>query len=253
MTIDPRLQLQLDDHPYPLLFATIGGAHLHGFASPGSDFDLRGAHVLPLRTVIGLHLPHETIERSGVRDGLAFDLATHDVGMFFGLLLKKNGYLLEQLLSPHVLRTSPEHDELRAIAASTVTKRHVHHYFGLAETQRKLLVKAEHPQAKTLLHIYRALLTGLHLMRTGEVEANLVRLNETVRLPYIDELIGRKIAGPDTSVLERTELPFHEREYERLREELQTAFETSALPEAPSKETSAALNELLVRIRLAAC
>ena len=28
------------------------------------------------------------------------------------------------------------------------------------------------------------LLTGIHLMRTGEVEANLVRLNEVAKLPY---------------------------------------------------------------------
>lgn len=253
MTIDPRLQQQLDEHPYPLLFATIGGAHQHGFASPSSDFDLRGAHILPLRAVIGLHLAHETIERSGVRDGLAFDLATHDVRMVFGMLLKKNGYVLEQILSPLVLRTSPEHDELRWIAATSATKRHVHHYFGLAETQRKLFAKADRPQAKTLLHIYRALLTGLHLMRTGEIEANVVRLNETARLPYIDELIGRKTAGPETSMLDPAELPFREREYERLRGELETAFETSSLPEAPLKETSATLDDLLVRIRLAAC
>jgi len=34
--------------PQPLLFATISGAHLYGFPPPDSDFDLRGAHVLPL-------------------------------------------------------------------------------------------------------------------------------------------------------------------------------------------------------------
>ena len=37
--------------------------------------------------------------------------------------------------------------------------------------------------------------TGIHLMRTGEVEANLSRLNETFRLPYIADLIDRKLAG----------------------------------------------------------
>ena len=26
-------------HPYPLLFATISGAHLYGFPSPDSDYD----------------------------------------------------------------------------------------------------------------------------------------------------------------------------------------------------------------------
>ena len=48
MTIDPRLKRIIATQPYPLLFATISGAHLYGFPSPDSDFDLRGAHVLPL-------------------------------------------------------------------------------------------------------------------------------------------------------------------------------------------------------------
>ena len=41
-TIDyDKLQRQVDAHPYPLVFATIGGAHLYGFPSADSDFDLR--------------------------------------------------------------------------------------------------------------------------------------------------------------------------------------------------------------------
>jgi uncharacterized protein len=39
MNIDARLHKQVETHPYPLLFATISGAHLYGFPSPDSDFD----------------------------------------------------------------------------------------------------------------------------------------------------------------------------------------------------------------------
>ena len=46
MSFDPRLLSAVRMHPYPLLFATISGAHLNGFPSPDSDYDLRGAHVL---------------------------------------------------------------------------------------------------------------------------------------------------------------------------------------------------------------
>jgi len=52
MTIDPRLKRIVATQPYPLLFATISGAHLYGFPSPDSDFDLRGPHVLPLEKVV---------------------------------------------------------------------------------------------------------------------------------------------------------------------------------------------------------
>ena len=71
MTNDPRLLRQIAEHPYPLLFATISGAHLYGFPSPDSDFDLRGAHVLPLDAVVGLEVRDETVEDSRIIEGLA--------------------------------------------------------------------------------------------------------------------------------------------------------------------------------------
>ena len=153
MMNDPRLQRQVEQHPYPLLFATISGAHLYGFPSPDSDYDLRGVHLLPLKQVVGLHVDDETIEKSGI-----------------------------------------------------------------------------------------------HLMRTGEIEANLGRLNETARLPYVPDLIARKVGGPETGRIEQTDLEFHEREYNRLLSELQAAFERSGLPETPS--AADALHDLLVRLRL---
>jgi predicted nucleotidyltransferase len=248
LTIDPRLHKQVQRHPYPLLFATISGAHLYGFPSPDSDYDLRGVHLLPLEDVVGLRPGHETVERSGVHDGLEIDLVTHDAKKFFGLLLKKNGYVLEQVLSPLVVHTTPEHEELKAIAADCVTKYHAYHYLGFAETQWKLFQKADPPHVKPLLYVYRVLLTGLHLMRTGEVEANLVRLNDTARLPYIPELIARKTSGPEKGRLDHADLEFHFREYERLRAELQHSHEQSRLPE--SSKATAALNDLLIRLRL---
>src|SRR5688572_18773148 len=182
MTIDPRLHRIVAAQPYPLLFATISGAHLYGFPSPDSDFDLRGAHVLPLEKVVGLDVRDETIEQSmivppdtssGLRppspqsgegnDTLEMDIVSHDVRKFFGLLLKKNGYVLEQLFSPLVVHTTPEHEELKIICRSSgrksahshpagsqsrltsaatgvITKHHSHHYFGFAETQWKLFL-----------------------------------------------------------------------------------------------------------------
>ena len=56
------LQRQVESHPYPLLFATISGAHLYGFPSPDSDYDLRGVHLLPLQEIVGSHVERETID-----------------------------------------------------------------------------------------------------------------------------------------------------------------------------------------------
>ena len=142
MTIAPCLNRIVVAQPYPLLFATISGAHLYGFPSPDSDFDLRGAHVLPLEKVVGLEVRDETVQQSFVeelacraeaqsevqsasaaelrRDSLRpdvigggrrleMDIVSHDVRKFFGLLLKKNGYVLEQLFSPLIVHTTPQH------------------------------------------------------------------------------------------------------------------------------------------------
>src|SRR5512138_2963506 len=195
--LDPRVVSVLHHQPYPLLFATISGAHLYGFPSPDSDFDLRGAHVLPVHDVIGLEVHNETIQDSRVIEGLEMDIVSHDVRKFFKLLLKKNGYVLEQLFSPLVVRTTPEHKELMEIARhgsnhGVITKHHSHHYFGFAETEWKLFLKESPRRVKPLLYVYRVLLTGIHLMRTGTIEANLLALNEDARLSFIPDLVARK-------------------------------------------------------------
>jgi predicted nucleotidyltransferase len=340
MTIDPRLRRIVAAQPYPLLFATISGAHLYGFPSPDSDFDLRGAHILPVEKVVGLGVSDETVQQEmivepdgGLPNGntglespvnpqagmpalhpfaarLEMDIVSHDVRKFFGLLLKKNGYVLEQLYSPLIVHTTPEHEELKAVcnprhfagsnvcakkarphpgplprgegeivsasgqvqggvgessraglsrslltsaATGVITRHHAHHYLGFAETQWKLFLKESPRRVKPLLYVYRVLLTGIHLMRTGEVEANLVRLDESFKLPYIADLVARKLAGPENLAVGQlldSEIAFHESEYQRLRVELQAAHDASQLQEVPSAQTRRALNDLLVRVRL---
>lgn len=156
-----KLHWQVAVHPYPLVFATISGAHLYGFPSADSDFDLRGVHLLPLEDVVGLDPGEETVEKSGVHDGIEMDFVTHDAKKFFGLMLT---------------------------------------------------------------------------------------LNETAKLAYLDELVERKLAGPEKGRLEAADVEFHEHEYERLVAALESAAEKSTLPERPSGRD--ALNDLLVRLRV---
>lgn len=241
------LRAELNRHPYPLLFATISGAHLYGFASPDSDYDLRGAHVLPLRQAVGLLPKRETVEVSDVRNGTELDLVTHDALKFFNLMLKRNGYVLEQLFSPLVVTARPEHAELKAIGAKCITRHHSHHYLGFAETQWKLFLKEDSPRLKPLLYVFRVLLTGIHLMRTGRVEANLTILNEEFELPYIAELIGRKVSSTENATLDLTQFEFYSSEYQRLVRDLAQAAISSKLPDESNAREE--LNDLLIRLR----
>jgi len=247
--IDQEKMMQhVQAHPFPLVFTTVSGAHLYGFPSPDSDFDLRGIHLLPLTTIVGMDDGEQTVEKDGIYDGLEIDLVTHDAAKFFGLMLKRNGYVLEQVFSPLVVFTTPEHEEIKAIARNCITRHHAHHYLGFAATQWKLFCKESPPRVKPLLYIYRVLMTGLHLMRTGEVESNLVKLNEATKLSFLQELIDQKRTGPEKGILHCDDLEFHRREYERLTRQLQEAHQESKLPETASGRD--ALNALLVRIRL---
>lgn len=253
MEIRPGLKRIVASQPYPLLFATISGAHLYGFPSADSDYDLRGVHILPAAEVMGLGKPRETIEvdRKPQQPGdIELDLVTHDVKKFMLLMLKRNGYVLEQLYSPLVVHSTPEHEELKVLGGGCITVHHAHHYLGFARTQWELFRKTDPPRVKPLLYVYRVLLTGIHLMHTGRIEANLPALNEARgpgRLPYVDELIHRKTAGGERGVLTASDLTFHESEYHRLTAELEQARDASTLPQAPSARDG--LNDLLLRVR----
>lgn len=249
MKFPTQLHEAAQEHPYPLLFATVSGAHLYGFPSPDSDWDLRGVHVLPAREVLGLQATRDTLSLDRVEDGLELDLVTHDAAKFFSLMLKRNGYVLEQLHSPLVVHTTPEHAELREIARSCVTRHHAHHYLGFSANQWKLFLKESPHRVKPLLYTFRTLLTGLHLMRTGEIEANLCGLNGEAGLSWLDELMARKIAGTEHETLDGG-MAFYEGEYRRLTGELEHARDTSGLRDEVAPETRQALSDLLVRLRL---
>lgn len=230
---------------YNPLFVTVSGAHLYGFPSPDSDIDLRGCHQLPLRDIVGLDVADETIERSCIHDGTEVDVVSHDVGKYFGLLVKNNGYVLEQVFSPIIVLDEAFLEDLRPIARRCITRHHYHHYRGFYGTQRKLIEKQTAKTAKAVLYAYRVLLTGIHLLRTGEVEANILRLNEEFKLSVIDELVAmkteEKVAPADLDWRE------HAARLDELEATLDRAFDDSTLPEDRDRK---AVNDLLVKLRL---
>jgi hypothetical protein len=240
------LQQSLHALPYRPLFVTVSGAHLYGFASPDSDVDLRGAYILPVASVVGLGQPEETVTLMFEDGGREIDLVAHDVKKFLSMMLSKNGYVMEQLYSPLVVQGGPALEELRALGQGCITRHLYHHYVGFSRKQIERY-QAESPRrVKTLLYIYRVLLSGIYLLETGQVEANLPRLNETFRLPFIPDLIAQKVR--EKAVLESADRAAHEAAISSLQARLETAFEASSLPETPLNQ--AALNDFLVRVRL---
>lgn len=231
----------------PPLFAAVSGSHLYGFPSSDSDVDLRGAFVLPVRDVIRLREPVETLTVTRTIAGVEVDWVAHDVRKFARLMTRRNGYVLEQLYSPLVVVGGPWLDELRAIGRGCITRHLYHHYRGFADHQMKLLAQ---PTAalKELLYAYRVLLTGIHVLRTAAIEAHLGHLAACYPVPGLAELMTRKTAGAERSALTADELPPHLAQLARLNADLAAAFDACAWPDAPT--SLAALDDFVVRARL---
>ncbi|MFI6585964.1 DNA polymerase beta superfamily protein [Embleya sp. NPDC050493] len=245
-----RLAAIAADQPDPLVFATVSGAHLYGFPSEDSDVDLRGVHLLPAAELVGLREGEHTRARMWRADGVENDLVTHDLGKFVRLLLRRNGYVLEQLLSPLVVHTTAAHAELVTLAPGLVTRHHAHHYAGFARTQSRLFDRTG--ELKPLLYTFRVLLTGIHLMRTGQVVADLRKLADLcpdAAPAYLGDLVAAKREAEHGALDGLVAADAVRADIERLRAALDDAHEASALAERP--EGYDALHDLLVRVRLA--
>jgi hypothetical protein len=97
-------------------------------------------------------------------------------------------------------------------------------------------------------HAYRVLLSGIHLMQTGEVVANIAVLRELYRSPSVEELVQRKQEGAEKTPLLASEISTHDKHLDDLEQELERAYERSALPLEPT--TSEALEDFVIRLRL---
>jgi predicted nucleotidyltransferase len=229
--------------PYPLLFLSVSGSRQYGFASPDSDVDLRGVHLLPTKLLLGLAdcQKQQSYTRKGERiSGYEIDLVTHDLRKFLQLMLGGNGNALETLYSPLVVVESKNACLLRELVRGCITRRAASHYreFGKQEWKQVEMeyLKDETIPIKHLLYCYRLLMTGIHLMRTGEVEANIVHLQERMSvpfIPYFTELMERKRAGDEPVPMSASRAAFEQfkSQYAVLQTTLEDAADASFLPD----------------------
>jgi predicted nucleotidyltransferase len=228
-----------------VVFASVSGAHLYGFASPDSDVDLRGAFLLPASQMLGLRPPAETITVEE-KTPLDLDWVAHDVRKFARMMTSHNGYVLEQLYSPLVVVETPAFEELRELGRGCLTRPTVRHYQGFARGRRQRL-REPGATVKHLLYAYRVLLSGIHLMREREVVAHVGVLNRIFGIAQVNGLVERKRAGAEAMQLVPGELEEHERLLDALDEELTRAHDASSLPLEPT--TREALQDFVVRLR----
>lgn len=231
-----------------VLVCSITGAHHYGFPSPDSDIDIKGIHVAPTVSLLGLAPPPKAVDRTEIFRGIECDLTTNEAGAALSLLLGGNGNMLERIFSPYQLVDSPAVGALRALAPGYLSRKFAAHYLGFGRGVRREYLKAAAPSVKRLLYVYRVALTGIHLMRSGQVCANVIVNAERYGYPEVLPLVARKRAGTEKGELSTADAKVHEASWERLDEELTDARDSSKLPMEASAPVD--LSEWLVQWRL---
>jgi predicted nucleotidyltransferase len=215
--------------PGEIAFATLSGAHLYGFPDEDSDFDIRAVHMGDIGEVLGLYGAADTWENN---DGL-HDIVSHEFGKFCRLLAKSNANCLEQVFSPHVIWDPLMLlDELKSACKPLICKKIWRHYDGFWRQQAKRYSEKSWKRLRQLLYGYRVLLTGIHMMHTGHVEANLRVLNVGMYHSRIaDDLIAMKQSGESEVDDDMASMAMEE--HNELARILEHAAQSSHLPREP--------------------
>ena len=235
--------------PGRIILCAVTGSHHYGFPSADSDIDLKGIHLAPTRELLGVEDPVETRDRLAVFEGVECDYTSHEAKKALKLLLGGNGNMLERILSPIQLYETDALRALQELAEAAISKQFVSHYRGYFKGMCSEHGKREAPHAKSLLYSYRVALTGVHLMNTGELVADLNETSVEYGFPDVAELIafkqehGEKCALPD-EMNER-----YTRRWPELEEMLTSALKQSRLPDTPPnrEEMSDWLRNLRIR------
>ena len=230
------------------LSVVISGSHLYGFESHDSDVDVRGVFVEPLKNVLSIRGPKETVERTDKTSTPECDVVFHELRKFCRLLLAGNGNALEQCFSPLVVSEAPEFAELRKIAAKCISKKSYYHFYHFGRGQLRDAIGGKRPTVKALLYAYRPLMAGIFLLRTGIIKPNIVDLNEVFQLDEVNELVARKIEGDEKGTLDPKDLAHHQAKIEDLALAMNEVRERSPLPEEPTCRDE--MDAFILKLRL---
>ena len=228
------------------LVVYLSGAHAYGFPSPDSDLDLKAIHIAKTEELLGFDVPAPTVDRAEIIDGVEIDYTSNELAHALSGILAGNGNFIERVLGRMVPQGSTWLEDLRPIVKRSLSRRVHRHYRGFGQNQLRFLERE--PTAKKLLYVLRTTLTGIHLLTTGELEADLTRLMVPYGLKDAATLVERKRAG-ERVALEIAQLEAWRPRVDALFAALDAAHEKSVLPEAPANEDE--VRAWLMRVRRA--
>jgi uncharacterized protein len=140
------------------LFYIESGSRLWGIASPDSDYDVRGIHLLSKQQYFDFKKHRGVIE---VMDG-DFDFVSYDIDKFMGLLLKSNPTIIEWIRAHIVyLNDLPDWDSFQKLVLENIDySALLYHYISFAKGHFRKLENDRRFTYKSIFYCIRGLLSA---------------------------------------------------------------------------------------------
>ena len=140
-----------------VLYACEAGSRAWGFASEGSDHDVRFVYARPVGEYLRLSQPKDTISRPLTRE---MDINGWDVRKFLSLMRKSNPSAYEWLGSPIVYREDSGWDYVREASWNCFSPlASTWHYIGATHSTLRLIANGN-TRPKKYLHAIRSILAA---------------------------------------------------------------------------------------------
>lgn len=151
------LEFYKDKSEKPLFYCE-SGSRLWGIASPDSDYDVRGIHLLSKAQYFGFKKVPDTLSKM---DGL-FDFESFSLDKFCQLLTKSNPNLLEWLRSDIVyLNKMPDWEIFRTDVLKHIDMSALYfHYLSIAKNNLTLFENGKKANYKVIFYAIRGLLSA---------------------------------------------------------------------------------------------
>jgi len=227
-----------------IIGVAVVGDHAFGYAREGTPLMLQGLHVEPTENLVGLNAAPRSFNWVGEFEGQLIDFTSAEIGPALPLLLKGDGSILERILAPIQIVPGRDLRRLQDLARVAICRRSFNYYRNFS---KGVLSDFEGHPPRTIrrcLSAYRTGLTGVHLLRTGEVELFLPRLAQTYGFSALTDQIQAH-QQRENALLDQGS-PWVNR-MAKLHALLENAYESSELPVDP--KNPADVEEYLLDMR----
>jgi predicted nucleotidyltransferase len=150
-----------------LIYSTLAGSRLYGYAIPESDYDYRGVYLAPSEQLLGIS---RLVESTNSIFG-NIDTVNYELRKFCSLALKGNPNILEILFSTAGVITTSVWDRLFSIRHAFLSQQVRAPYSGFLFSELKQLEKEY--SAKKAANAWRLVNQGIKILSAGDLNPTL--------------------------------------------------------------------------------